>query len=67
MEEYQHIIIKRLDGVPVNLRFETVQILRRAARFNDMDGYEAFMQGYYKPTDAALYRPQLIKISYEEV
>lgn len=67
MEIYNHIIIKRVDGVPVNLHYEPVKSLRSAGRWNTIEDYEAFISGYYKPADAALYRPQLIKITYEEV
>jgi hypothetical protein len=67
MEVYNHIIIKRSDGVPVNLHYEPVQKLRRAARFNAIEDYERFITGYYKPPDAALYKPQLIRITYEEL
>jgi hypothetical protein len=67
MESKVRVVIRRTDGVYVNLKFEPVKNLSGAARFYDIDEYEHFMQGHYKPPDASLYKPQRIKITYEEV
>lgn len=60
------VILKRIDGVPVNIRYEPVKSLSQAVRFHNLDEVTAFLTGYYKPTDASLYKPQYIKITYEE-
>ena len=65
METKQRIIITRVDGVPVNLRFEPVKSLSQAARFHDIDEYESFMNGYYKPDKPELYKPGKLRITYE--
>lgn len=67
METKTRIIMKRIDGVPVNLRYEPVKSLAAAARFHDVEEYDAFISGYYGPPDMALYKPQPIRITYEEV
>lgn len=67
MEVKRRIIIKRIDGVPVNARYEPVKSLSQAARFNDIDEYNAFITGFYKPTDATQFFPQEIEISYREI
>lgn len=66
-ETKTRIIMKRVDGVPVNLHYEPVRSLSAAARFNDIDEYNAFINGYYKPSDDSMYKPQTIRITYEEV
>ncbi|MFD0673958.1 hypothetical protein [Cohnella sp. GCM10027633] len=67
MEIKRRIIIKHIDGTPVNLRYEPVRSLSTAARFNDIEEYNAFITGYYKPLDATQYKPQPIKITYEVI
>lgn len=66
METKRRIIIKRIDGVPVNLKFEPVKSLSAAARFNDIDEYNDFINGYYRPSNADMYKPHKIRITYEE-
>ena len=61
------VVIRRTDGVYVNLKYEPVKDLSRAARFMDIDEYEHFINGYYKPPDKSMYKPQKIRIQYEEV
>jgi hypothetical protein len=67
MESKIRIALRRTDGAYVNLHYEPVKSLSRAARFTDIEEYRAFLSGYYKPPDAALYVPQFFKITYEEV
>jgi len=66
MEVKRRIIIKRTDGVPVNLHYEPVKTISAAGRFNDIEAYNTFIHGYYGPTNTELYKPQKIKITYEE-
>lgn len=61
------VVIRRTDGVYVNIKYEPVKDLSRAARFMDIEDYETFINGYYKPPDASQYMAQKIKITYEEV
>lgn len=67
MEIKERIVIRRLDGIYVNLKYEPVKDLSRAARFMDVEEYEHFINGYYKPPDKSMYKPQKIRIQYEEV
>lgn len=67
MEIKRRYIIMRIDGVPVNLKYEPVKSLSSAARFGDLDEYNAFITGFYKPIDASQYKPQEIEIIYREV
>ena len=67
MEVKRRIIIKHIDGTPVNLRYEPVKSLSAAARFPTIEDYNAFITGYYKPVDASKYKPQVIEITYREV
>lgn len=67
METVRRIIIKRTDGAYCNLKFEPVKSMRAAARFHDVEDYEGFMAGYYKPPNPDDYTPQEIEITYREV
>lgn len=67
MEIKHRIIMKHIDGYPVNIRYEPVDSLSKAARFPTIEDYERFINGYYKPPDASQYVPQVIEISYREV
>lgn len=67
MESKVRYALRRIDGVYVNIKYEPVRDLSRAARFVDIEDYEQFINGYYKPPDASQYVPQKIRISYEEV
>jgi hypothetical protein len=67
MEIKERIVIRRTDGVYVNLKYEPVKDLSRATRFVDIEEYNNFITGYYKPPDASQYKPQTIRITYEEV
>lgn len=66
METVHRIIMKHIDGYPVNLRYEPVQSLARANWFHTIEDYETFINGYYKPPDASKYVPQVIEITYRE-
>jgi len=66
MEVKRRIIMKRIDGVPVNLHYSPVESLSAAARFKNIEEYNNFINGYYKPSDASQYKPQKIRITYEE-
>ena len=66
MEIKHRIIMKHIDGHPVNVRYEPAKSLSSAVRFMDIEEYEAFINGYYKPPDASQYMPQKIRITYEE-
>jgi len=66
VREVKHrIIVVRTDGVPVNLHYEPVKTISAAARFNDMEGYETFMTGHFKPPDRSIYEPKRLRITYE--
>ena len=67
MEIKRRIIMKHIDGYPVNVRYKPVDSLSVAARFNNIEEYNAFITGYYKPVDASQFVPQLIEITYREV
>ena len=68
VSEYKiRVVMRRTDGVYVNIKYEPVEDLSRAARFMDMEEYEHFINGYYKPPDKSMYMPQKIRIQYEEV
>jgi hypothetical protein len=67
METVRRIIIKHIDGHPVNLRYEPVQSLSRAARFPTIEDYQTFITGHYKPPDTSKYEPKTIEITYREV
>lgn len=67
MEVKRRIIMKRVDGVPVNLHYEPVKSISAAARFHDIDEYNNFINGYYRPANAEMYKPQAIQITYEEL
>ena len=67
MEVKRRIIMKHIDGTPVNIRYEPVDSLSRAARFPTIEDYHSFVTGYYKPLDASKYVPQEIEIIYREV
>jgi hypothetical protein len=65
METKRRIIIQRIDGEFVNLHFQPVKTISAAARFNNIDEYDQFMNGFYGPHDPSLYRPATLKITYE--
>lgn len=67
METALRIIVKRNDNVFVNLRYEPVDSIRKAARFTCMEDYNTFLTGHYAPKNPEIYSPQLLKITYEEV
>lgn len=67
MAEIKHrIIMKHINGTPVNHRYEPVRDLSRAVRFGTIEEYTNFIEGYYRPSDASQYMPQKIRITYEE-
>lgn len=65
-EVKKRFVLRRIDGVYVNLRYEPVKSLSKAARFMDVEEYERFITGYYKPSDPSLYKLQAIRITYQE-
>lgn len=67
MEIKHRIIMKHIDGHPVTIRYEPAKSLSSAVRFMDIEEYNNFITGYYKPPDASVYKPQRIRITYEEV
>jgi hypothetical protein len=67
MEMVRKIILKRVDGAYCDVWFKPVKSIRAAARFNDMDEYNSFLTGHYRPNNPELYKPQYIKVTYEEV
>ena len=67
MEIKTRIIMKHIDGYPVNNRYEPVDSLSKAARFPTIEAYQTFITGYYKPIDPSKYVPVTLKITYEEV
>ena len=66
METALRIIVKRNDNVFVNLRYEPVDSIRKAARFTCMEDYNTFLTGHYAPKNPEIYQPQFIRICYEE-
>ena len=66
METALRIIVKRNDNVFVNLRYEPVDSIRKAARFNSMEDYNTFLTGHYAPKNPEIYSPQFLRITYEE-
>ena len=66
METALRIIVKRNDGVYVNLHYEPVKTLRTAARFTCMEDYNTFLTGHYAPKNPEIYSPQFLRITYEE-
>ncbi|WP_221469330.1 hypothetical protein [Cohnella nanjingensis] len=64
-EVKQAFIIMRIDGVPVNVRYEPASSVSAAARFYTIADYETFINGFYKPPDVAMYKPVKVTITYE--
>lgn len=67
METKRRVILKRRDGMFMNLFFEPVRTVSQAARFNDLESFHSFLHGVYAPSDPSLYYPQMIEITYREV
>lgn len=67
MENVTKVIVKRSDGVYVDLHYRPVASLRTAARFNTMEDYNTFLTGHFAPKNPEDYKPQLISITYEEL
>lgn len=67
METKIRYALRRIDGAYCNLHYEPVKDLTRAARWTDIDSFEQFIKGYYKPPDASIYYPQMIEITYREL
>lgn len=66
MEVVRRHILKRVDGVPVNVRFEPVHSISRALRV-DKELFYTLMNGHFKPDRPEDYYMQEIEISYREV
>lgn len=66
METVTKVIVKRTDGEFVNLHYRPVESMRAAARFNNLEEYNTFLTGHFAPKNPEDYKPQLIKITYEE-
>jgi hypothetical protein len=66
MEVVRRHILKRVDGVPVNVRFEPVHSISRALRV-DKELFDTLMNGHFKPDRPEDYYMQEIEISYKEV
>ncbi|MDQ0062341.1 hypothetical protein [Paenibacillus harenae] len=67
METAQFYIMKHLNGTPVNYRYEPAKSIRSAARFNDKDHFDAWINGHYKPKNPEDYVVKLVRATYEEV
>lgn len=67
MEIVTKVIVMRLDGAYVDLHYQPVKSIRSAARFNNLEEYTAFITGHFAPKNPENYRPQLMKITYEEM
>ena len=61
------VIMKHIDGHPVNNRYEPVKSLSAAARFPTIEDYQTFITGHYRPPDASQYEPKMIEITYREL
>jgi hypothetical protein len=66
MEIVRRHILKRKDGVPVNLHFEPVKSISKALRV-DADLFHTLMNGHFKPANPEDYYMQEIEIQYREV
>lgn len=66
MENVTKVIVKRSDGAFVDLHYQPVTSIRKAARFNTIEDYNTFLTGHYAPKNPEDYKPQLISITYEE-
>jgi hypothetical protein len=67
MENVTKVIVKRIDGVYVDLHYQPVKSLRTAARFNTIEEYNTFLTGHFAPKNPDDYKPQLISITYQEL
>lgn len=66
MEIVRRHILKRIDGVPVNIHFEPVKSISKALRV-DEDLFHTLMTGHYKPDNPKDFYMQEIEITYREV
>lgn len=67
METHISYVVKHIDGYMVNVRFQSVESIRFALRFNHVEDFNNFMIGHYKPDNPEKYYLQPIKTTYEEV
>lgn len=68
METHTTNIVKRhSDGAMVNVRFEPVENIKSALRFNRTEDFVNMINGHHRPSDPADYYLQPVKITYEEV
>lgn len=67
METITKVIVKRIDGAFVDLHYQPVTSIRKAARFNSIEDYNTFLTGHYAPKNPNDFKPQVIQITYQEV
>lgn len=66
MEVVRRHILKRIDGVPVDIRYNPVREISRAVRLTP-ELFEQLMTGHFKPEDREQYYLQEIEVTYREV
>lgn len=67
MESVIKYIIKQRHGRPVNVYCDPVASIKSAVRFSHEEDAQAFLTGFYGPTDPTRFEIKPIKITYEEV